>query len=152
MMEKGQPALLHQLFERLAVEWPERTALVCGDHRLSYEALNRQADAFARRLRCQGLKRGDAVAILLPRAMEMYAVLLGILKAGAAYVPLDPEYPAERVRYILADCSATALVTSDSLCAAAGGFNGPMIKLNQNAPGQFFRIDEAPAQLESKLL
>src|SRR5260370_42204966 len=95
MTEKGQHELLHQLFEHRAVEWPERTALVCGDQRLSYGALNRQADAFARRLRCQGIKRGDAVAVLLPRGVEVDAVRLCILKAGAAYVPLDPEYPAE---------------------------------------------------------
>ena len=75
--------------------------------------LDRRANQLARFLRRRGVRRGDCVGLWVERSMEAYVALLGILKAGAAYVPLDPEYPVERVRFILSDCQARALVTSN---------------------------------------
>ena len=86
---------------------------------MSYDALERRANALAGLLRRQGVGRGDCVGLLLPRSMDVYVALLGILKAGAAYVPLDPDYPAERVSFILSDCQARALVTTGALAAKA---------------------------------
>ena len=82
---------------------------------MTYGELERRANQLARFLRSRGVRRGDCVGLWLPRSIDVYVALLGILKAGAAYVPLDPEYPAERVRYILADCQARALVTTSEL-------------------------------------
>ena len=87
---------------------------------MTYGELERRANQLARFLRSRGVRRGDCVGLWLPRSMDAYVALLGILKAGAAYVPLDPEYPAERVGFILSDCQARALVTTSELAAQVG--------------------------------
>ena len=78
---------------------------------MTYGELERRANQLARFLRSRGVRRGDCVGLWVERSMDAYVALLGILKAGAAYVPLDPDYPVERVRFILSDCQARALVT-----------------------------------------
>ena len=87
---------------------------------MTYGELERRANQLARFLRHQGVRRGDCVGLWLPRSMDAYVALLGILKAGAAYVPLDPEYPAGRVSFILSDCQARALVTTSALASKVG--------------------------------
>ena len=104
--------LLHELFEQQADACTDKIALACGDERLTYGELERRANQLARFLRSRGVRRGDYVGLWLPRSMDAHIALLAILKAGAAYVPLDPEYPAERVGFILSDCQASALVTT----------------------------------------
>jgi len=103
--------LLHELFERQADVRPQAPAVLFGGGRITYRELEERANRLARLLRSRGIGRGDCVGMLLPRSPQVYVTLLGILKTGAAYVPLDPEYPAERIRFILADCRARALVT-----------------------------------------
>ena len=87
---------------------------------MTYGELERRANQLARFLRSRGVRRGDCVGLWLPRSIDVYVALLGILKAGAAYVPLDPEYPAERVGFILSDCQARALVTTSELAVQVG--------------------------------
>jgi len=87
---------------------------------MTYSELERRANQLARHLRSRGVRRGDCVGLWLPRSIDAYVTLLGILKAGAAYVPLDPEYPAERVSFILSDCQARALATTSGLAAQVG--------------------------------
>ena len=123
--------LLHELFERQAALNPDSIALACGDERMSYGELESRANQLARWLREQGVKREDCVGILIPRSMQVYVALLGILKADAAYVPLDPEYPAERVAFILSDCNAAALVTTSELSAKASEFAGHVVRIDQ---------------------
>ena len=123
--------LLHELFENQAAATPSAVALVCGNARMSYGELEAGANQLAGRLLKSGVRRGDCVGILLPRSMEVYIALLGILKAGAAYVPLDPDYPAERIGFILADCRAAALVTNSRLCSKADGFTGAVIRVDE---------------------
>src|SRR2546427_2560687 len=81
----------------------EAEAEAVGRERPTYADLESRANRLARYVRGRGVGRGSLVAMLLPRSIDASATLLGILKAGAAYVPIDPEYPAERVVYILAD-------------------------------------------------
>src|SRR5438046_2891585 len=88
-------ALLHELFERQADSRPDHLAVECGDQRLTYAELERRANQLARLLRARGIERGSCVALLLPRSAEMIVAILAVLKTGAAYVPLDPGYPAE---------------------------------------------------------
>jgi non-ribosomal peptide synthetase-like protein len=123
--------LLHELFEHQAAANPASIALECGDERISYGELEERANQLARWLRKQGVKRGNCVGILIPRSSEVYIALLAILKTGAAYVPLDPDYPAQRVEFILSDCKAAALVTTSQLASNAGEFNNPVIKLDE---------------------
>jgi non-ribosomal peptide synthetase-like protein len=121
---------LHELFERQSETHPQNIALICAGERMTYAQVEQLANQLARHLRSRGVKRGDCVAMLLPRSIEVCVALIGILKAGAAYVPLDPGLPAERVEFVLADCHARALVTTQSLEAKASSFRGEIIALD----------------------
>ncbi|MBW8894273.1 MAG: AMP-binding protein, partial [Burkholderiales bacterium] len=109
---------IHQLFEQQARLRPEATALVFEQEQLSYAELNARANQLAHHLRSLGVGPDTRVAICLPRSTEMVVALLATLKAGAAYVPLDPAYPAQRLAFMLEDCHPTVLV-SRSDCAQA---------------------------------
>src|SRR6185369_7637912 len=123
--------LLHELFERQCDICSGAVALVCGDVRMTYAELDRRANQLAHFLRDQGVANGHCVAMLLPRGIETYIAVLGILKAGAAYVPLDASFPAERIQMVLRDCGAKILVTDSSLLAKCAGFAGITIPLDR---------------------
>ncbi|KOX09245.1 hypothetical protein ADL05_26815, partial [Nocardiopsis sp. NRRL B-16309] len=91
------------MFEERARHCPDRIAVVSDDHQLSYAALDQWANRIAHLLRDRGVDRGSLVGLCVPRSTEMVAALLGILKAGAAYVPLDPAYPRERLSFMASD-------------------------------------------------
>ena len=126
-----RPELLHELFEQQAESCPDNTALICEDQHMSYGELERRSNQLARFLRSRGVRRGDYVGLWLPRSLDAHVALLAILKAGAAYVPLDPEYPAERVGFILADCQASALISNSKLAMQAGAFQGQVVALDR---------------------
>ena len=139
--------LLHQLFERQADARPQSTAVVFGRNEATYAGLERSANRLARYLRrrraeqgfsevrqAHGPGRSRMVAMMLPRSLDAYSTLLGILKSGAAYVPIDPEYPPERVAYILQDSGAQALVTTAELARSHAAFPGAVIRVD--ADGQ----------------
>ena len=102
------PALLEAQVERS----PEAIALVFEESTLSYAELNAQANRLAHLLIGRGVGPENLVALALPRSIEMVVTLLGILKAGAAYLPLDPEYPVERLSYMLGDAQPACVLTS----------------------------------------
>ncbi|WP_051711496.1 non-ribosomal peptide synthetase [Andreprevotia chitinilytica] len=104
-------ALIHQLFERQAEQQPDAIAVVFENQQLSYRELNARANQLAHHLLGLGVQPDDRVALCLERGLNLVVGLLGILKAGAAYVPLDPNYPAERLAYMLSDSQPVALVT-----------------------------------------
>src|ERR1043165_5967893 len=91
--------LLHQLFEAQADARPDRVAIECGDVRLTYRELDRSANRLAHHLRKFRVGRGSCVALLLERSADVFVAMLAVMKAGAAYVPLDPDCPPERVKY-----------------------------------------------------
>ena len=99
--EQAQTVCLHQLFEAQAARTPHAVAVVFEDEPLTYQYLNRQANQLAHGLQSMGIARGDFVAVYLDRALEMIPALLGILKAGAAYVPLDTGLPQTRIQWLL---------------------------------------------------
>ncbi len=111
-------ATLHELFARQAARTPDAPAVLGGGRSMSYAELDARADRLARFLRGRGVGPEARVAVCTGRAPEMAVAILGALKAGAAYVPLDPAYPAERLDYLLRDCSAGVLLTQEHL---AGG-------------------------------
>ncbi|MDE9567162.1 AMP-binding protein, partial [Xenorhabdus bovienii] len=94
---------IHQLFEQQAERTPNAIALVFGDSQLSYAELNRHANQLAHSLIASGVRPDDRIAICVARSLDMIIGMYGILKAGAGYIPLAPEYPAERLAYQLFD-------------------------------------------------
>ncbi|HEV2147714.1 MAG TPA: non-ribosomal peptide synthase/polyketide synthase [Longimicrobiaceae bacterium] len=106
---------VHQLFEAQADRTPAAVAVVYADGTLTYAQLDTRANRLARFLRGRGVGPDTCVGLCLERGPEMMVALLGILKAGAAYVPLDPEYPADRLAYMLESSAAPVLLTQASL-------------------------------------
>ncbi|MBC8947417.1 non-ribosomal peptide synthetase [Xenorhabdus sp. TS4] len=102
---------IHQLFEQQAEKTPTAAALIAGDQTLSYAELNARANGLACQLIEQGICLGDHVAILLERSIELVVAQLAILKAGAVYVPVDPNVPDERKNWLINDCAAKLLLT-----------------------------------------
>src|SRR6266699_1812251 len=122
--------VLHAIFEAQTDARPDAVAVVCDREETSYAELDWRANRLARYLRARQVGRGSLVALLLPRSADTYAALLGILKAGAAYVPIDPEYPTERIAYILQNSKAAALVTTSALAERAAGFSGTLVRVD----------------------
>jgi len=110
---------IHESIRRQAEAAPDKIVARGPDRAMSYGALDRRSDAIAIRLAGLGVGRGALVGVLVERGAEMIAALLGVLKAGAAYVPLDPEYPHERLAFMAADAGLAALITQDVLRSRA---------------------------------
>ena len=106
---------VHRLFERQAARTPTAIAVSAGGTALTYRELDQRANRLARHLRKIGLDSPDLVGIALDRSVEMLVALLAVWKAGAAYVPLDPAYPQERLSFILQDAAIPILVTTSEL-------------------------------------
>ncbi|MET7299083.1 amino acid adenylation domain-containing protein, partial [Embleya sp. NPDC005575] len=109
--EPTDPTPVHRLFEAQAAARPEALAIACGAGTLTYRQLNERANRLAHHLRAHGVGPDAPVAVCLDRGPEMICALLGILKAGAAYVPLDPDYPTERLTYMIEDSDTPLIVT-----------------------------------------
>lgn len=108
-------ARVHELFEKQAAERPEAVALSYLDREMNYGELNRRGNQVARYLQRLGVRRGDRVGFCTDRSLEMMVGILGILKAGAAYMPMDPEYPDERLHYMAEDGGVPILLTQEDL-------------------------------------
>ena len=107
------------LFEEVVRERKGQTALVQGSERISYEALDARANAIAATLSSAGVRKGDRVPLLLPRGVRFIACALAVMKCGAAYVPLDPSYPPERLRRMLAGLGARTGIGAQQSAACA---------------------------------
>jgi len=106
---------VHQLIEEQVKKTPRKTAVIAGDCTLTYDQLNRRANRIAHSLRKEGIGPGDLVIYMLPRNSHLPAAVLGILKAGAAYVPIAPDYPPERIEYMRQDCRARFIITEENI-------------------------------------
>jgi amino acid adenylation domain-containing protein len=103
---------VHQLFEEQAARTPDATAAVCEHASLSYSDLDERADELARRLMNAGAGPGSLIALCVDRSLEMLVGIIGILKSGAAYLPLDPDHPQSRIDTILQDSGVELLVAN----------------------------------------
>ena len=110
---------LHKLFEEQAAARPDAVAVVWDGGALTYGELDRQAGRIARRLRRLGVGPESRVALYLERSAEMVAAVLGVLKAGGAYLPIDPSYPRERLELLLEDAAPAAVVGTTPLAGVA---------------------------------
>ncbi len=103
---------IHALFEAQAAATPDAVAVVCGAARLNYAALDASANRLARHLAANAIGPEKLVAVALPRSAELVVAMLAVFKAGAAYVPLDPSYPPQRLTFMLGDSRAACLITT----------------------------------------
>ncbi|MFD9410731.1 non-ribosomal peptide synthase/polyketide synthase [Streptomyces sp. NPDC059989] len=113
-------ATLPGLFAEQVARTPDAPAVLAGGERLTYRQLDRRSNAVAAELIARGAGPGRLVAVMLPRSVDLPVALLGVLKSGAAYVPVDPAYPAERIAVILADSDPALVVAADADLAPAG--------------------------------
>ncbi|HEX6373134.1 MAG TPA: non-ribosomal peptide synthase/polyketide synthase, partial [Longimicrobium sp.] len=113
--EARSAACVHELFRAQAARTPDAAALVWQGERLTYAELERRANRISHALRRRGAGPEVRVGICLPRTLELVPAMLGVLGAGAAYVPLDPAYPRERLGYMLEDAAVTLVITDSTL-------------------------------------
>ncbi|MDT3425818.1 amino acid adenylation domain-containing protein [Paenibacillus forsythiae] len=121
---------IHRMFEEQAKKSPERVAVVFANQSLTYGELNSKANLLAQELRHRGVGRDSIVGLMTERSLEMMVGLLGILKSGAAYLPIDPQYPKERVEYMLDDSGTRVLLTQGNRVSLPH-FHGDRIDLQQ---------------------
>ncbi|GAA3015693.1 amino acid adenylation domain-containing protein [Streptosporangium longisporum] len=121
---------LGEMAEAQAARTPDALALVAGERSLTFAELHRAADRLARRLRRYGVGPDARVAICLDAAADAAVAILAVLKAGGAYLPLDPEQPRERLEFLLADSGAVALVTGPALRDRVPGFTGRVVEVD----------------------
>lgn len=108
-------AVVHELFEEQVLRTPDRRAVTFEGTHLTYKQLSQQSNRIAHYLRSKGVGRGTLVAMALERSLDLLPVALGIIKAGGAWVPLDPAYPTDRLAFMMADTAATLLVSQEKL-------------------------------------
>ncbi|MDQ2937387.1 MAG: amino acid adenylation domain-containing protein [Acidobacteriota bacterium] len=123
---------VHELFEKQVERSPEAVALVSRDKQFTYSELNARANQLARFLKRFGVGADSLVGLCVERSPEMLVGILGILKAGAAYVPLDPTYPSERLSLMLRDANVFVLLTQSHLLDGLPPHNGPRLSLDSD--------------------
>ena len=136
---------LHNFFQEQVERTPAADALVVGEERLSYLELNRRANQLAHHLQGRGAGPETLVGIYVERSVDMVVGLLGILKAGAAYVPLDPAYPRERISAIVEDAKLKFLLTQQSLVDSLPAQSAQVIRLDTDWPSIARESDQNPS-------
>lgn len=129
----GQARVLPHCFEQTCDLQPDAVAVVCGQSELTYQELDHRANQLARLLVERGCGAGSTVGILLERSIDTYVALLGVLKCGAAYVPLDPSFPTDRLAFITQDAGLDDLVTRSELQDQTRDLDCRVLELDQVA-------------------
>ncbi len=106
---------LHEKFERQVVATPDNIAVVCNNEKITYKELNNKANQLAHHLREQGVKPNIFVGVMLERSIDLIVSIIAVLKAGGAYIPLDPKHPERRLNYILRDAKIKIMVSQHNL-------------------------------------
>ncbi|HEY6309437.1 MAG TPA: amino acid adenylation domain-containing protein [Streptosporangiaceae bacterium] len=132
----GAITLAGDLVDQMACLHPEQVAVIAENGRLSYRELRSSALAVSARLRCLGIRPGDRVAIAASRSTWMIIAVLGAVFAGAAYVPVDPDQPVQRVQAMLADCGAVALLTTRDAAERGRRSGIPVVEVEQASAGR----------------
>lgn len=126
---------VHSLFEEQVARTPNKTAVIACDATLTYKELDDRANQIANGLIESGVVPGDIVAFMLPRTSNLIATMFGILKTGAAYLPVDPDYPEERISYMLEDSKAKLCVTAPTVESwlQSNAVNAPVIQMSSSS-------------------
>ncbi|HEX2081380.1 MAG TPA: amino acid adenylation domain-containing protein, partial [Longimicrobium sp.] len=135
-------ACLHELFAAQAARTPDAEAVVCAGESLTYAELDARANRLAHHLRRLGVRPEVAVGVCLERGPELVVALLGALKAGGVYVPLDPALPAERLAYLAEDSLARAVVTREALAGRVS--HGACVRVDADAERIAAEPEDAP--------
>jgi amino acid adenylation domain-containing protein len=114
-LERSPVECIHQLFEKQVAATPDATAVISETGSLTYSELNKRANRLAHHLRSLDVGPEELVGVCLERSVDLIAALLGVIKAGAAYVPIDPAYPRTRLKFMLEDAQIRVLITEESL-------------------------------------
>ncbi|HWV08701.1 MAG TPA: amino acid adenylation domain-containing protein, partial [Pseudomonas sp.] len=133
-------------FEQQVAATPDAVAVIQGEQQLSYGELDRQANQLAHLLRVQGAGEGQWLALCLDKSLELPVAILAVLKTGAAYVPIDPALPQERIRYILGDCASPLLISHSRHRAALEGLAVDTLWLDAQQPILDLQPVSAPAR------
>ena len=110
--------ILQQLLSKSAKAYPEKPAVWARGRSITYRELDERSNQLAHLLREKGIGKGDRVGLFFPKCVESIVSMLGVLKAGGVYVPLDPQAPADRVGYIIGNCGIRILITNSEKRAA----------------------------------
>jgi amino acid adenylation domain-containing protein len=121
---------INQLFEAQVEKTPDAVAVICENQKLTYRELNHQANQLANYLQSLGVKPEVLVGVCVERSLDTIIALLGILKAGGVYVPLDPTYPQERLAFMLADAQVSVLLTKKALLEILPQHNANVVCLD----------------------
>ncbi|KAA6213432.1 non-ribosomal peptide synthetase [Streptomyces albofaciens JCM 4342] len=128
---------LPDVYEAAARSHPDRTAVSCAGQSLTYAGLSARARRLARLLADRGIGPGSIVALALPRSVDLVTGLLAVSLAGAAYLPLDPDYPADRLAYMLDDARPAALITDTATAPRLPGHTLPLITVDGDAAARY---------------
>ncbi|WP_411055546.1 amino acid adenylation domain-containing protein [Streptomyces sp. E11-3] len=132
---RDTPTTIPHLFASQAARTPDAVAVVCGETTLTYRELDERADRVAHGLGRRGAGPESLVAVALPRSAELVVALLGVLKSGAAYLPLDPEYPGHRLQFLLADASPALILTDTPTGSTLPPTDAPPLRLEELLDG-----------------
>ncbi len=124
---------MHELFEQQVEQTPDAVTVVYEGEQLTYEELNRRANQLAHHLQKLGVGPEVKVGLCVERSLEMIVGLLGVMKAGGVYVPIDPGYPEERIRYMLSDSGAKAVLVQEKFKGLVGEVRAKVVELEQTA-------------------
>ena len=122
---------MHQLFEAQVERTPDAVAVMFEGQQLTYQELNQRANQLAHYLKRLGVGTNLPVGICMERSLQMVVALIGVLKAGRAYLPMDPKYPKDRIAFMLGDSGARILLTQESLINGLPQFAGSKVSLDQ---------------------
>jgi len=131
---------LHEFIERQADRTPDAKAIVFESEALTYRELEKRANQLAHLLRARGAGPNTLVGIAMERSVELVVALLAVLKSGAAYVPIDPEYPADRIAHMLEDANPPVLLTQQRLSPMFNSYGEKVIAVD--TPGTFYQFPE----------
>ncbi|MBV9265441.1 MAG: amino acid adenylation domain-containing protein, partial [Acidobacteriaceae bacterium] len=125
---------VHNAFERQVERTPNKIAVICEDHELTYAELNRRSNQLAHRLCAMGVSPETLVALCMERSLDMLVGILAILKAGGGYLPVDPAYPCDRVAFMLRDAQVQVLITQEALLPAIPPHDAAVVCIDRDWP------------------
>jgi len=137
-------SLLHELVARWATERPDAVAVVAGEEKVTYAQLDRRSNQLAHHLQSIGVGPDVMVGVCIERSVDMVVALLAALKSGAAYLPLDPLFPAERIAYMIADSKAPILITQEELLGELSVGSATILCLERDGDAIAAHPEDAP--------